>query len=359
MRINHSASCVRPEDLEALRPAFEQNFVGAGLIAEKVEMRLARLYEYSAGRLMNSGSNALLVALRILRRRHSGCDEVLVSGYVCTAVVNVILMAGLTPVFVDVNADDLNFDAEDLARRVGPQTLVVILTNLGGRPDRLPDGINLPVILDACQSIGARVNGALTYHNPAFVIFSFGPTKPLTGGTGGALLTDDNELAEEMQFETRGERPPEEYLARGYRPTYTYEVSAMDGLLVDRQLDQLDSFLARRRTIAAAYDAVIEEAGMRTVPCAPDTDPSYYRYYLLTTDSERVVAELQAAGVDARRSIAHNFARYRIGNAGELPRLREVPDRLVSLPIYPILQDSHITYITQHLRRALHEGTRL
>lgn len=358
MKVLHSASAVGRTEQVAVAEAFERNFVGSALVAERVESRLRTLYGTGFAKLMNSGSNAMRVALKVLSARHAGRDEVLVSGYVCTAVVNAILSEGLVPVFVDVNCTDLNLDPDDLAQRIGPRSLAIVATNLAGNPDRLPSRPGIPVILDACQSIGARLDARLDYHEPEFILLSFGPTKFLTGGIGGALLTSDAGHADEAAFLTRGEHPPAHYAEHGFTPSYDYELSAMDALVIDRQLDKLDGFLARRRWIASTYDTVLSAAGVQRVSTAAGAEPNHYRYYFLSDAADAIVGALQAEGVDARRSIAHNFAAYRFRGAERLPNLAVVPSRLVSLPIHPSLDDGQVTFVGRVLAGVLAGGAR-
>jgi dTDP-4-amino-4,6-dideoxygalactose transaminase len=121
-------------------------------------------------------------------------DEVLVPAYTFPATANVVAMVGATPVLVDVDPATMNLDPAKV--EVGPRTKAIIAVDLFGRPARieeLPDAV--PVLEDAAGALGAKRGGRPCGSLGALACLSFHPRKIVTTGEGGAVTTDDAELA--------------------------------------------------------------------------------------------------------------------------------------------------------------------
>lgn len=150
----------------------------------------------------DSGRSALYVGLKVLGI--TAADEVLAQAYTCVVVSNAIIWAGAKPVFVDI-LDDFTMDPEDVKRKITPQTKVLIIQHTFGVPARLTELLalakahNLKVIEDCAHSFGARHDGQLTGTFGDIGMLSFGSDKVLSSVRGGALITNDEELAKKIQ----------------------------------------------------------------------------------------------------------------------------------------------------------------
>ncbi len=144
-----------------------------------------------------NGTDALVLALDAMGVGEG--DEVICPAFTFYATAEAIIRRGARPVFADVEASTLNIDPEDVARRITPRTKAIIPVHLFGRPAALDDlkGLGVPLLEDAAQAFGAQ--GVATTGIAS--TFSFFPTKNLFAfGDGGAVTTDDDELAERVRL---------------------------------------------------------------------------------------------------------------------------------------------------------------
>ena len=159
------------------------------------EQELARLCEVEHAVVVSSGTAALHVAVLALGLTPG--DEVLVPAYTFPATANVVALAGLVPVLVDVDPETMNLDPAQL--RVGPRTRAILPVHLFGRPARLEQLPDLPVLEDAAGALGARRGGRACGGLGLLGCLSFHPRKILTTGEGGAVTTNEEPIAESVR----------------------------------------------------------------------------------------------------------------------------------------------------------------
>jgi perosamine synthetase len=344
--IAHSASQVLATDFNYVQGLAQRNFVGNGPLCTQLRSQLARTYGHAHVVTTDSGAAALLLALLALRPEHPGKTHVVTGAYVCPAVVNAIRQAGLEPVFADTRPDSLNIDMTDAARRIDARTLALVCTNCGGVADDYTAAAKLgvTVISDCAQALGTLEAGKDLASRGDCTILSFGPTKLLTGGGGGALLFGESLTLRASRL-ARDELPVEEYRANGFEPTWGQHFGDLNAGLVLAQLDRLDAMISRRHLIARRYDAVLgDKKGVVLVMEPPTVTFNRYRYYFLARNAAAWVEHMQTHGIDARSSISHVLPDYFPGS-GRYPNLAAVAGKVVSLPIYPGLTDDQVSAV--------------
>ena len=153
---------------------------------------------------VSSGTDALLIALMALEIGPG--DEVITVPYTWISTAEVIVLLGAKPVFVDIRADTWNMDPELIEDAITERTRAIIPVGIYGQPpdmdpiNAIAQAHNLTVIEDAAQSFGATYKGKRSCALSAIGCTSFFPTKPLGGfGDGGAMFTNDDELAEKFR----------------------------------------------------------------------------------------------------------------------------------------------------------------
>jgi dTDP-4-amino-4,6-dideoxygalactose transaminase len=351
--IRHSSSHVIAADFEYVRGMVERNYIGEGPLCDELRQLLTAQFECSEAILTDSGTAALHLALLGLAQQCAGRSTVLLSAYVCPQVLSAVIRAGLEPVLVDTRADSLNMDMRAARSRIDSRTLAVICSHIGGIPDDCATAATLgvPVISDCAQAVGSRAQGRDVACEGLCAILSFGATKMVTAGGGGALLCRDESLAAAVAQLARPELPAAEYRRVGFRVTYGQHMGDLTAGLASAQLRRLGATVARRRGIAEAYErALCGRADAQPVSEPAGVRANRFRYYFLSRQAHRWIASLHSQGIDARGSISHAIPEYGTG-LGAFPGLADVASMVVSVPIFPGMTDGEVSGVVTALQR--------
>ena len=195
---------LRSEVLDAVGSVLDTGQFILGEETERFEREFAVLCQakYAVG--VNSGTDALILALKILGIKPG--DEVITAPNSYLASASCIALAGATPRFADVR-DDLNLDPEAVTRAITPRTRAIIPVHLTGKPARMTELLavakrhHLEVIEDAAQAVGAKLDGRSVGAIGRVGCFSLHPLKNLNAcGDGGLLVTDEESLAQRARL---------------------------------------------------------------------------------------------------------------------------------------------------------------
>jgi perosamine synthetase len=356
--IQHSSCHLLPEDFSYIEGLAQRNFVGEGMLCESFALALGQHFKRVHCMLTNTGASALEIALHVLRQSRPGFDDVILSAYVCPAVVSSILREGLRPVFADIQEGSMNLDAGSVSHRIGARTLAVIMTHAGGNADPVSDllGLGIPVISDCAQAIGSKWNNRQVTVFGEATVTSFGSTKMLTVGSGGALFSDDETFFSLASHHAKEEWQVADYKSRGFVPTYGQHYSDLLAGLGQAHLKRFDKNLLRRSFIAHQYTAVLVQSHKIILPTIPrECEPNNFRYYFFSPSSQKWIKFLQAEGIDARPSISHNMIEY-FPPCKSFVNLERNTCRLVSLPIHTSLSDGDIARVLEALEKGIKSG---
>ena len=350
--INHSASQVLDADFDYVQRIIDSNFVGEGPLCAELEALLAARFARSQVTLTHSGAAALHLCLSAMAVRQPKKTRVLVCAYVCPQVVSAVTQAGIEPVFIDCRSDSLNADMEAAGRAVDGRTLAVICANTGGMPDdyAAAAALGIPVVSDCAQAVGARIGDQEVAALGTCSILSFGPTKMLTAGAGGAALSGDAELGGAIARMAQAELSVDEYRRAGFQATFGQHMGELTAGLVLAQLRRLDAMVERRRAIADAYDRALNECNDASlVRDRAAARSNRFRYYFLSEHASRWIAHLRSRDIDARGSISHAIPEY-LGRLDSYPNLSRMSQRVVSVPIYPAMTPQQAEFVADALR---------
>ena len=234
-------------------------------------------------------------------------DEVIVPAHTFIASATPVLMAGATPVIVDVDAETYCIDPDAAAAAVGPRTKAVIAVHINGHPapmDLLPKDI--PVISDACQAHGATLDGKPVGTLGVAAALSFFEGKLLTAaGEGGAVLTSNEEMADRIKLlrehglQRIGDGPDSHHVILGYN----YRLTGVQAAVARSQLGRLGALIANRRARAEQLTTLLADLPGLAVPTVKaGAGHVYWRYVMrITNDLERadLLKALAAEGVGA------------------------------------------------------------
>jgi len=304
-----------------------------------------------------SGTEALLIALLALELKPG--DEVITSPFTFAATAEMIVLAGATPVFVDVEADTCNIDASLIEPAITARTRAVMPVSLYGQVADMAE-INalaakhgLAVIEDAAQSFGALYQGRRSCALSTFGATSFFPSKPLgCYGDGGALFTDDDALAtaaREIRVHGQSARYTHTRLGVGGR------MDTLQCAVVLAKLERFDWELQRRAQIGARYQHLLQ--GVEQVALRPDRNSVWAQFTVMLDERAAVQAALKAAGVPTAvhypKPLHRQPAYARWGTADGCPVSSRLAARVLSLPMSADLAEADQNRVVQTLRRAL------
>jgi perosamine synthetase len=338
---------VGDEELAAIAEVLETGQLTMGPKVLEFERLLAVAAGTEHAVAVSSGTAALHVA--VLAAGIGDGDEVLVPAYTFPATANVVALAGAKPVLVDVDPVTMNMDAADAARRVTPRTKAVLAVHLFGRPARLEELPYLPVLEDAAGALGAAYRGRLCGGLGLLGCFSFHPRKVVTTGEGGAVTTNDAELAERVRgLRHHGWAPSDRYddMPVG---AFNYRLSDVLCALGIPQLRRLDELLAARERVAQGYAERL--AGLEVVlPRADDGDRHGWQAYVIQLDRrDDALAGLREAGIQAQIG---TYALHRLGayrEQGLFPGADAAFERALALPLHTRLTEAELDRVAHVL----------
>jgi aminotransferase in exopolysaccharide biosynthesis len=359
-----SEPCLAGNASKYLNECIETNFVSSvGPFVDRFEREFAAYVGSKYAVACASGTAAIHVALRLMGI--AAGDEVMVPTLTFIASANPILYERGVPVLVDSENDTWNLDAElvaeELDRRARAnlrQPAVVEVVHILGHPARIEPIVEacerhgVALIEDAAEALGSRwTRGRFAGKHVGTVgrvgCFSFNGNKVLTTGGGGMITTDDESLARwAKHLTTQARLPGPEY--RHDELGYNYRLTNLSAALGVSQLEQLPTFLEKKRRIADRYDAAFRSVvGLHLPPRAPWASPSHWLYSIgveperFGSDRVALFERLREDRIDSRPiwSPLHTMPMYR-----EVPRLGgRIAEQLaahgLSLPCSPTLSE--------------------
>jgi len=293
-----------------------------------------------------SGTDALLISLMALGIGPG--DEVILPAFTFAATAEVVLLAGATPVLVDVEADTCNVDVSSIEGAISGRTRAIMPVSLYGQPadmdeiNALADRHGIAVIEDAAQSFGAEYKGRKSGSLSALGCTSFFPSKPLgCYGDGGAIFTNDSELAQACR----------EIRIHGQSARYVHSrigiAGRMDTLqcaIILAKLQRFDWEIARRLEVGERYNRQFDEAGIHRVQQRPDRSSAFAQYTIFVENRAAVQDALKARGIPTAVHYPvplNEQSAYRDKcSFGSLPQSERAAKTVLSLPMHPDLQAS-------------------
>ncbi len=326
----------------------ETSFVGGDFVAQ-FEKDLANYLSipYAVG--VNSGTDALYLSLVALGIGEG--DEVITTPFTFFATAEVIAQTGARPVFVDIKPDTFNINPNKIADAVTKNTKAIIPVHLYGMPAEIKQirevasMHDLYVIEDACQAIGASIKKKKVGIFGKTGCFSFFPSKNLGAyGDGGAIVTDDKKIFNKLLM-LRNHGSKKKY----YNENLGYS-SRLDGLqaaILSAKLPYLDEWNQLRRKHAKTYTSLIGNVEGITTP-KYDFDSVYYhvfhQYTLRVKRRSELMAEFKSQSISSMIYYpvplhllpAFDYLGY---EKGDFPVAERASEEVMSLPIYPELED--------------------
>lgn len=286
-------------------------------------------------------------------------DEVIVPTHTFVASAAAIHHAGGTPVLVDCGRDHL-IDTASVRKAITKRTRGLMPVQLNGRTANM-DGIEalarehgLFIVEDSCQALGSKFRGRFAGTFGVAGSISFYPSKTLgCFGDGGAIVTDDDSMAEKLHMlRDHGRGPDGNVWAFGYNS----RLDNVQAAILRIKLKRYDAYIERRRQIAAMYQEQLGSVAELVLPPAPDSDPLHFdifqNYEIEAERRDDLRAHLEQRGVKTilqwGGKVIHQFPK--LGLKGDFKYAEAMSQRFMLLPMNTALSDADVHHICDSIR---------
>ncbi len=370
MRVPPAAIYFPKEDrewiLENIDSCLQSGQLTLGCFGKELEESFTELCGTSYAVAVNSGTSALEIILRAI-----GVEgrEVIAPTNTFYATAGAVVHAGGRPVFVDCDRESFALDPRGLEQVMGPKTAAVIVVHIGGMiTPRIAEIRDLcerhgvPLIEDAAHAHGSSLGGAMAGSFGRAAAFSFYPTKVMTSGEGGMIVTDDETIYREaLIYRDQGK---EGFTTNFHvRLGYNWRLSEPNAVIGLAQQRRLQEFVARRRSIAAIYDEGLAQFGDRLQAVKPGAGclSNYYKYVALLPDAalraplKKLLREQYDVGLSGEvyDTPCHHQPVFKPWAGKSLPVAEDICSRHVCLPVSAVMTDDDARYVLESLASAL------
>lgn len=343
-------------DNEVLEVMSLAQFIGG----EKLNLFEKNLAAYTGSKHAigcSSGTDALLLSLMALDI--SAGDEVITSPFTFISTAEVIALLGAKPVFVDIDEESYNIDPSKIEDAITERTKAIMPVSLYGQCadmeaiNDIAKKHNLSVIEDACQSFGATYYDKKSCNLSTIGCTSFFPSKPLGAyGDGGAIFTNDDELAEKMRMllnHGQNERYKHKYIGINGR------LDAIQAAVLNVKLKHFDKEVRLRDEIGSRYSDLLEDSDVITPKIAPNATSVYAQYSIRVKDREAMIEKLNKKEIPTavhypvplHMQEAFKYLDYK---EGDFPISELISKQIMSLPMSAYLSEAEQDFVVQAIK---------
>ncbi len=366
-KIYYGHQYIDEADVAAVADVVRNQDLTCGPKIGELERKLCEITGARYAVVCSNGTAALHIAC--LAAGVGSGDEVITTPITFAASANCALYCGAKPVFADINEETYNIDPEEVKRHVTERTKAVVAVDYTGQSVEEEELLEicranqLVLIEDGAHVIGTKYKGKPNGSIADMTTFSFHPVKTVTGGEGGAVLTNNEEYYRKLLlYRSHGitrdkdllEREPDgpwyyEQIDLGYN----YRMTDIQAALLISQLDKLPMFSARRKEIVARYDEAFGKLPqIRVQKEIPESDTTRHLYILRIVPEKLKIDRRQffdALGAENICCNVHYIPTYyfpyyeRLGyKRGICPKAEKLYEEIISLPLYYAMTDQDV-----------------
>lgn len=366
-KIGYGHQYIDDTDIEVVCQVLKSDFLTCGPMITELERRLCELTGAKYAVVCSNGTAALHIAC--LAAGVEEGDEVITTPITFAASANCALYCGATPVFADINDKTYNLDPAAVEAKITEKTKAVVAVDFTGQAvelDRFQDICkknNLVLIEDAAHSIGTSYDGKMVGCIADMTTFSFHPVKTITGGEGGAVLTNNEEYYKQLLLcRAHGITRDESMMKNeSHGPWYyeqvalstNYRMTDIQAALIVSQLDKLDAFSKRRKEIVSRYNEAFSEMPEIVVQEEIKESDTTRHLYILRINPEKLkinrkqffeamAAENIGCNVHYIPVYLHPFYESLGYKKGECPKAEKLYEEMMSLPLFYSMTDKDV-----------------
>ncbi|PKM49075.1 MAG: polysaccharide biosynthesis protein [Firmicutes bacterium HGW-Firmicutes-7] len=379
MQIPLSSPDIIEKDIEAVVGVMKTRYLSIGPRVVEFENKIRSYAGTRYAIAVNSGTSALHLIIRGL-----GIGEgavVITTPFSFIASSNCILFERAKPLFVDIEEETLNLDADKVEEKLGSlsgeeltKVKALLVVDAFGHPadwDRFREigkKYNLKLIEDSAEALGSEYKGKRAGSLGEVGVFAFYPNKQITTGEGGIIVTDNEELARlarSMRNQGRGESG--EWLDHE-RLGYNFRMDELGAALGCSQMERIEEILNKRTKVAEMYKEKLAEVEEVQVPyIAPYVSRMSWFVYVIRLERginrDKVIEFLRESGIECKPYFTpihlQPFYRKMFGyKEGDFPVTEDVTERTIALPFFNNLKEEQIDYVVGKLREGIAKNSR-
>ena len=365
MKIPLARSKINEEEAAAIARVIDRGRLALGPEVNAFEEEFARWLAVDAAVATNSGTSALIAALRAVGVRPG--DEVIVPALTFVATANAVLNCGARPILVDVLPDSWNLDPLAAAEAIGKNTRAIIAVHLFGLAAPMSELIalaekaNVALVEDACEAIGSTYGSRFVGGLSDVGVFGFYPNKVLTTGEGGMVVSTDTNVVETARAISNQGYGSNGQLLKRAMPVHSFRMNEFGAALGRAQLDSIESRLIERDRFAVKYIDALGSVNGLTMPVTDsESRRGWFTFPMLLPQEinrDRVMVAMKDQGIETADYFPalHDLPDY--GDfciqRSPLDTARDVGQRLLCVPLWEGLDDGTIETIAAELGKAI------
>ncbi len=365
IRVKVNEPYIDVDEINEVVRVLKSRYLAAGELVKLFEKEFAKYIGVKHAVTVSNGTIALFLAYKVLGIG-SG-DEVLVPDFTFMATASMVVTVGARPVFVDIDLETYTIDVYDLERKISDKTKAIVPVHLYGHPAKMDEIMslakerNIYVVEDCAQAHGAEYKGEKVGSIGDIGAFSFYATKNLTMGEGGAITTNNDELAELVRLlRNHGQISRYHHIIIGWNFRIT-EIQAAIGL---QQLRRLDEMNERRRAIAKLYNEELASIEGLRLPVEKSWAKHVYHQYTIWVEREilrdKLMEYLRSNGVQTAihysKPLHLQEAFINLGIKQNCCRNAiKASKHVLSLPMHVGLSDDDVMYVIKLIKKFMKE----
>jgi len=374
MKVPLSSPDIVEKDIEAVVGVMKTRFLSIGPKVVGFEKRMGSYAGTKYAVAVNSGTSALHLIIRGIGIGEG--DVVIVTPFSHIASSNCILFERARPLFVDIEEETLNLDADTVEEKLESMSgkelarvKALLVVDAFGQPadwDRFKEvgkKYNLKLIEDSAEALGSEYKRKRAGSLGEVGVFAFYPNKQISTGEGGVLVTDNEELARlARSMRNQGSGESGEWLDHE-RLGYNYRMDELSAALGCSQMERIEEILEKRAKVAGMYGEKLAEVEEVQVPfIAPYVSKMSWFVYVIRMDRginrNKVIKYLNEEGVQCKPYFTpihlQPFYRKMFGyKEGDFPVTEDVAGRTIALPFFNNLKEEQIDYVVEKLKEGI------
>ena len=376
-KIYYGRQWIDEDDIKAVSDVLRGDYITCGPHVVSLENKLCEYTGAKHASVVSNGTAALHCACLAAGVKEG--DEVITTPLTFAASANCAIYCGARPVFADVDIKTYNIDPESIKARITDKTKAVVAVDFTGQAVKVEEikkichDNGLVFIEDAAHSIGTKYNGRQVGSLADMTTFSFHPVKTVTGGEGGAILTNSDEYHTKLVLahahgithdESLMEEAPHEgpWYYEQISMGFNYRLTDFQAALIESQMKKLDSFAARRKEIVARYNEAFKDVpGIIIQEEIPESDTCRHLYIIrldfdvLKCTRREFFDAMSAENVQCQVHYVpvYYFPFYKhLGyEKGLCPNAEKIYEGIMSIPLYPKMTDDDVSDVIEAVRK--------